>query len=50
MNTWLFATSRRQYNRIKSVIKMCAFCLFLLHKDHEVIITGTLLFAGFSQV
>jgi len=31
MNMWLFTTCRRQYNLIKSVMKMCAFCWFLLH-------------------
>jgi len=31
MNTWMFETCRRQYNQIKTLMKKCAFCWFLLH-------------------
>jgi len=34
MNIWVFETCRRQHNWIKSLIKKCAFCWFVLLDIH----------------
>ena len=32
MKTWMLETCRRHYNKIKTLMKKCAFCWFLLHR------------------